>query len=229
MTQTTQCPTTWYTDGPDEGHGVSPADEPHQCELLAGDVHAKCRCDCGAETQRPAGDREVARHEARAGKASLSVDGRGSGRLTVGGVDISKAVSAGSLEFNAGHGTVIKVELPLAAAMARGEVELNEDTAKALEALGWVSPSQIREVALEASNKTRRDLQEALGGLGTVLRGWSDLLEIVRQMATVDECMISNARALVALAVLLDLPATADTEQIEAKVRELQAKAGEQP
>lgn len=50
-----------------------------------------------------------------------------------------------------------------------------EETAKALEMLGWSGP--------DTELLRRRDLQEALGGLGTVLREWDSLLEWVRRLA----------------------------------------------
>lgn len=147
----------------------------HACNVLA-PGHAKCRCACGVETLRPAGDREVARYEERIGRASITVDEKGTGRVVVGLTDISNHVSGGVVEFNAGHPTVLKVAMACVSLAARGDIELDEETAKALEALGWSGP--------DTELLRRRDLQEALGGLGTVLREWDALLEWVRLLVT---------------------------------------------
>lgn len=109
------------------------------------------------------------------GRASISVDETGRGRVVVGMQDITSQVGAGVIDFRAGRPTVIKVEVPLASAVARGDIELDEETAKALEALGWSGPN--------TELLRRRDLQDALGGLGVVLREWPDLVEWVRVLA----------------------------------------------
>jgi hypothetical protein len=137
----------------------------HTCRVTS-PTHAKCRCACGVETLRPVGDRLVG--------ASVSVDEKGRGRVVAGLTDITNHVSGGVVEFKAMHETRITVELPVASLFARGEVELDEETAKALEALGWSGP--------DTELLRRRDLQEALGGLGAVLREWDDLLDVVRQL-----------------------------------------------
>lgn len=112
--------------------------------------------------------------------ATVELDVFGCGKLYLGEgddrVDISSFVTAVTVRARSGHGTMITVEIPFAAAIADGEVELGDETAKALEALGWSGP--------DAELLRRRDLQEALGGLGTVLREWSDLLEQARLQAT---------------------------------------------
>lgn len=112
--------------------------------------------------------------EKKIGRASVSVDEKGQGRVMVGLTDISNSVGAGVVEFRAGQATVIRVELLLADAIARGEIELDEDTAKALEAIGWTGP--------DTELLRRRDLQDALGGLGVVLREWDALLGWVRTL-----------------------------------------------
>jgi hypothetical protein len=172
-----KCPAFWTTDE------HCPRDDEsgrHICNLA--DDHTKCRCRCGSTHKRPVN--HVKRFEERIGRASVSIDESGRGRVVVGLTDISNQVGGGIVEFKAGHATVIKVEMPKATLAARGEIELDEETAKALEALGWSGP--------DTELLRRRDLQEALGGLGTVLREWDDLLAIVRQLnALLDDVPVS--------------------------------------
>lgn len=169
----TTCPAYWVSEA--DGwcpENVTP-DGKHHCGLDGlDDEHTMCRCACGSTHKRPVD--HAARFDARR-QVSVTVDERGIGRVVLGGVnDISDHVSGGTLKFEAGHPTVVEVELVLASAFARGEIELDEETAKALEALGWSGP--------DTELLRRRDLQEALGGLGSVLREWDDLLGVVRRM-----------------------------------------------
>lgn len=180
------------------------------------DGHTMCRCRCGSTNKRPVN--HVKRFEERIGRASITVDEKGAGRVMAGLTDLSSQVTAGTVRFRNGHPTIIEVEMPMAVAVARGEIELDEETGTALRAAGWKSPQFELEV--------RRDLQEALGGLGTVLREWDALLGWVRKLVEFNEQLLHEREA---LAVLLDLQSGATRESIEAKVRELQAKAGEQP
>ena len=184
-----QCPR-WTTVNGTCSYDDSGAGE-HVCSVLA-PGHAKCRCACGVETLRPAGDREVARYEERIKRASVTVDEKGHGRVVAGGVDISSMVSGGTVEFKSGELTKLTVSMWRVLATARGEIELDEETDNALIALGWTSP--------EGDLLRRRDLQEALGGLGTVLREWDSLLVFARKLAEVNtELTESGAERLGAL------------------------------
>lgn len=186
----------------------------HFCELVSD--HTMCRCICDATHKRPVN--HAKRFEERIGRASITVDEKGVGRVMAGLTDLSGQVSAATVRFRAGKPTVIEIEMPIAAAAARGEIELDEATAKALEAAGWSGP--------DTELLRRRDLQEALGGLGTVLREWDDLLAVVCKVIEFNEELNKEQQT---LAVLLGLESFAAPEQIQAKARELQAKAGEQP
>lgn len=161
-----KCPTEWYAALPDgmlqPDHGINLTGPPHRCIGLLGHPGDICRCVCSAERPRP-----VAR-------ASITVDESGIGRVMAGLSDLTELVSAGTVKFRAGHPTVIEIEIPMAAMAARGDITLDEDTAKALETLGWSGP--------DTELLRRRDLQEALGGLGTVLREWDGLLTWVRAL-----------------------------------------------
>lgn len=209
-----KCPAFWQDDqgrcsDDDSGAGR------HTCNMA--DDHTKCRCRCGSTHPRPVD--HVRRYVERIGRASISVDEKGAGRVMAGLTDLSSQVTAGTVRFRNGHPTIIEVEMPMAVAVARGEIELDEETGTALRAAGWKSPQFELEV--------RRDLQDALGGLGSVvLREWGDLLGWVRKLVEFNEQLLHEREA---LAVLLDLQSGATRESIEAKVRELQAKAGEQP
>lgn len=184
------CTNTWYA-APVEGepmpdHGVSVTGEPHRCARIDSQgegPHSECVCECGSTAKRPVGELNVARHEARIGRASISVDEAGRGRVMVGLVDISDAVSGGTAKFHVGQPTVIKVEIPAAAFVARGEIELDDPTAGALLAIGWLSPDQAEEREL----LRRRDLAEALGTTGVVLPDWDTLISAVQVLAAMDE------------------------------------------
>lgn len=139
-------------------------------------VHPKCECRCGATHKKPVAQLMIDRHEARQRRASVSVDEKGRGRVVVGQADISSHVGGGTIEFKAGELTRLKVSMWRVLATARGEIELDEETAKALEALGWSGP--------DTELLRRRDLQDALGGLGVVPREWDALLDWVRSCVT---------------------------------------------
>lgn len=164
------------------------------------------------------GLREVARYEERLRQVSINVGPGGVGSVTVGGVDIANMVTSATVELRGMQPTRVALGMEAVRVVAEAQGELDEQTAKALEALGWSGP--------DTELLRRRDLQEALGGLGTVLREWDDLLGWVRRLVEFNEQLLEERGA---LAVLLDLPSTASSESIEGRVRELQAKAGEQP
>jgi hypothetical protein len=106
------------------------------------------------------------------GRASVSMDAHGYGRVVVGLMDISNEVDGVTVRAKAGEPTMLTVSIPAVNAVARGDIQLDEETSKALEALGWTGPDEML--------LRRRDLQEALGGLGVVLREWDELVERVR-------------------------------------------------
>lgn len=138
-------------------------------------VHPKCECRCGATHKKPVAQLMIDRHEAKQRQASITISPTGQGRVTVGASDITSHVGGGTVEFKAGHATVIKVDMLLASAFARGEIELDEETARALEALGWSGP--------DTELLRRRDLQEALNIGGSVLREWDQLVEHAKAVA----------------------------------------------
>jgi hypothetical protein len=105
-------------------------------------------------------------------EVSVELDGRGMGKVRVGGVDIGRHIETVTVQTKAGERTTVTLGMPFAGAKATGEVQLDEETSKALEALGWTGPDEML--------LRRRDLQEALGGLGAVLRTWDELLQIAR-------------------------------------------------
>lgn len=149
---------------------------------------------------------------------SINFGPGGEGKVVVAGVDIANLITSATVELRGMQPTSVTLGMEAVRVVAEANGELDDVTAGALVGLGWTSP--------EGDLLRRRDLQEALGGLGTVLREWSDLLGWVRRGLEFNEQLLEERSA---LAVLLDLPATASSDSIEAKVRELQAKAGEQP
>jgi hypothetical protein len=137
--------------------------------------HTVCRCACGSSHKRPATLAHLDNHAQRIGRASVSVDEAGRGRVVVGLLDLSAHVTRGTVEFGEGRPTTITVELPLAVAVARGEIELDDATAGALLATGWASPADLMQ--------RRQELQEALNIGGTVLRTWDQLIEHAKAVA----------------------------------------------
>lgn len=172
----TKCPAYWpdangRCSDSDAGDGI------HHCGVRGS--HDWCVCACGSSHKRPAGLAHLDNHAQRIGRASVTVDEQGAGRVMAGLMDLSAHVRRGTVEFGPDRLTTITIELPLASAAARGEIELDEETAKALEAIGWLGPN--------TELLRRRDLQGALGGLGTVLREWDALLGWVRALVETNE------------------------------------------
>lgn len=122
------------------------------------------------------GLREVARYEERQRQVSINVGPGGVGSIVVGGVDIANMVTSATVELRGMQPTRVTLGMGAVHVVAETRGELDEQTAKALEALGWSGP--------DTELLRRRDLQEALGGLGTVLRDWDDLMEWVRLLVT---------------------------------------------
>jgi hypothetical protein len=120
----------------------------------------------------------------------LQRDGRGS--VKVGGVELNNEISELTVTAVPMRGTRVVVTLPHVELAAQGEIILSEETRRALTMLGWTSPEQLAGVSKAFSEAARVELQEALGGLGTVLREWDDLITIVRQAnAILDEVPVS--------------------------------------
>lgn len=197
MSDPRRCPSRWADDVEcPRGSALDPGANHHCIGLDTPGVspHSECACACGATIKRPVGDLNVARFEAQKsqGRASLTIDHAGRGRVSVDGVDISNSVGGGTLEFKVGHATVLRVEVPMVVAFARGEIELDDATAGVLLALGWLSPEQIEEATIRASNASRFELAEALGATDTVLPSWAALIDHVRRMSAVlDEVPVS--------------------------------------
>jgi hypothetical protein len=195
----------------------------HACRLtdtgLGSDqerVHTTCECRCGATAERP--EPTLPEDLGSIGRATVRVDEHGMGKVMIDLTDVSNLVSSGTVAFKAGHATTVTLGFPHAVmALSGGRGQMDEETAKALEALGWSGP--------DTELLRRRDLREALDHFGPADpdADWDALLLCVRGVA------FRLKHEPIALAVLLDLPSTASMESIEAKVRELQAKAGEQP
>lgn len=181
MTVTTKPCTAWWTT-PDRPctEAVTPQGQ-HHCAHVdtysehEQQVHPKCECRCGVTHKKPVAQLMIDRHEAKQRRASVSVDEKGRGRVVVGQADISSHVGGGTIEFKAGELTRLKVSMWRVLATARGEIELDEETAKALEALGWSGP--------DTELLRRRDLQEALNIGGSMLRGWDQLVEHAKAVA----------------------------------------------
>lgn len=159
------CPDSWRTD---EACSVTDTGE-HCCVLPVGAPNHACPCGATAPLAK------VLNADPTIGRASIIVDETGSGRVVVGLTDISSQVGSGTIEFKAGEPTRLKVSLWRVTAAARGEIELDEGTAKALEALGWSGP--------DTELLRRRDLQEALNIGGVILREWGDLLNQANAVA----------------------------------------------
>ncbi len=217
--------TAWWSSEDGRCSGDDSGAGRHACKLtdieLGSDqecVHTTCECRCGATANRP----EPSRPEdlGAIGRATVRVDEHGMGKVMVGLKDVSHLVSGGTVAFKAGQGTTVTLGFPLAVmALSGGRGQVDEETATALEALGWSGP--------DTELLRRRDLQDALGGLGSVvLREWDDLVGWVRALSEHNSTSYEERSA---LAVLLDLPSDAGRDSIEAKVRELQAKARQQP
>ncbi|WP_432116618.1 hypothetical protein [Streptomyces sp. S1] len=72
----------------------------------------------------------------------ITLDGRGHGKVEVGGVDISNAVRA--VRFNSAAGELPTVELRLGvydvSTQAEAQVYVPEETEAALVAMGWTPP-----------------------------------------------------------------------------------------
>ncbi len=168
------CPSFWTTDeqcakAPDGGDGK------HHCAVEPS--HGPfCVCLCGERNKRPVDHAE--RYEQRIGRASLQVDERGIGKLMAGLTDISNQVSGVVVDYRAGRPPVLRVEMPAAAFVARGEIELDDATAGALLAIGWRSPDDVAQLA-------------RLAGLdeGT---SWDDLADWIRRVSSnLDELPVS--------------------------------------
>jgi hypothetical protein len=155
----------------------------HTCRSTSS-THAKCRCACGVETLRPIGDREVAKYEERLRQVSINVGPGGEGKVVVGGVDIASLVTSATVELRGMQPTSVTLGMEAVRVVAEAEGELDDVTAGALVGLGWTSP--------EGDLLRRRDLQEALGGLDSVLRDWDSLLVFVRKLAEVNTGLTEN-------------------------------------
>lgn len=160
----------------------------HACRLtdtgLGSDrerVHTTCECRCGATAKRP--ESTLPEDLGSIDRTTVRVDEHGMGKVMVGLTDVSNLVSGGTVEFKAGQATTVTLGFPLAVmALSGGRGQVDEETAKALEALGWSGP--------DTELLRRRDLQEALGGLGTVLREWDNLLGWVRRLVEFNEQLL---------------------------------------
>jgi hypothetical protein len=166
------CPAYW-TDEDGRCSDSDAGDGVHHCGVRG--THVACICACGSSHKRPAALMHLDNYAQRIGRASVTVDEAGVGRVMAGLMDLSAHVTRGTVEFGGGRPTTITVELPLASATARGEIELDEETAKALEVIGWSGPN--------TELLRRRDLQEALNIGGTVLRTWDQLIEHAKAVA----------------------------------------------
>lgn len=224
MTVTTKPCTAWWTT-PDRPcmEAVTPQGQ-HHCAHVdtysehEQQVHPKCECRCGATHKKPVAQLMIDRHEAKQRQVSINCGPGGVGSVVVGGVDIANIVTSVDVTLRGMQPTKVTLGMGHVHVIAEAQGELDEETAKALEVLGWSGP--------DTELLRRRDLQDALGGLGAVLREWDDLIGWVRRLHEFNVQLTSEHEA---LAALLDLPSGATRESIEAKVRELQAKAGEQP
>lgn len=188
MSVTTKSCTAWWTE---LNGGICPEASQNRLGLPVGahvcahvdtysereqQVHPRCECRCGATHKKPVAQLLIDRHEAKQRQVSVVLGSDGGGQVRVGPADVSKFVSGGTVEFKAGHAATVTLGFPLAVmALSGGRGQVDEETAKALEALGWSGPN--------TELLRRRDLQDALGGGGAVLRDWETLISAVQMMA----------------------------------------------
>lgn len=182
MTVTRKHCTAWWTtpdgrcsddDGGSGRHHCAHVDTYSEHEQQ---VHPKCECRCGATHKKPVAQLMIDRHEAKQRQVSVVLGSDGGGQIMVGPADVSKFVSSGTVEFKAGHAATVTLGFPLAVmALSGGHGQVDEETAKALEALGWSGP--------DTELLRRRDLQEALGSPDVVLHDWETLITQVRELA----------------------------------------------
>lgn len=157
----------------DAGDGI------HKCREVDSPVtttpHTVCACLCGAETRTPS---------PKSITAQVKLEPNGNGSIIVDGVELNSDVTTVTVLAEAMRGTSITVTMPHAQLAARGEITVCERTRQALTALGWTSPEHLAGMSKAFSEAARVELQEALGGLGTLLREWPELLDHVRLMVT---------------------------------------------
>lgn len=152
----------------------------HTCGVTS-QTHAKCRCACGVENLRDAGEREAAKHEARQRQVSIDVAPNGQGRVVVGGVDIANMVSSATVELRGMQATQVTLGMEYVRVVVEGEGVLDDETATALRGLGWAPPEHVSR--LEQGDRARRmALQDEMGGLGNELREWDGLISLVGQL-----------------------------------------------
>lgn len=124
-------------------------------------------------------------------------------------------ITSAIVELRGMQPTTVTLGIEAVHVVAEAQGELDDVTAGALVGLGWTSP--------EGDLLRRRDLQEALGGIGAVLREWDELVERVRLQheAAVSMVMKAESDLAAALGQYAPVDAAMDMESLLMCVRGL--------